>query len=131
MKELTKYITEKLDINKVNLDDRDFPIDGTLDDMIEFLKSQGFIEIPDTSIKSKLYSVMNKKKGKVFANAKDWFIRFADTSKHYIDKEHPVYAIFYDERYYIEWINSIKKDDYSLIPKEEFLKLLNTRFRWR
>ena len=131
MKELSTYITEKLDINKVALNDINFPIDSSIEDICEYLKSQGFIEIPDTGIKSELYSVMNKKKGKVFVKVKDWFIRFADTSNHDIDKNHPVYAIFYDKRYYIEWINSINKDDFSLVPKEEFLKLLNDKFRWR
>ena len=32
MKELTRYINEKLDINKINLDS--FPIDGTLDESV-------------------------------------------------------------------------------------------------
>lgn len=45
MKELTSYITEKLDINKVNLHDSGFPFKGTVGEMVDFLKQYGFEDL--------------------------------------------------------------------------------------
>jgi hypothetical protein len=132
LKELTDYITEKLDINKVKLNDK-FPIDGSFGDIIKFLESHGFIEVPNDN-KSKLYPEMNKKKGKVFAKCTGYnsgYIRFVDTSNHNIDKDHPVYSIFGNEKYYIEWDINNKFFDYTDVTKEEFLKLLNKKFHWK
>jgi hypothetical protein len=51
MKELSNYINEKLDINKVNLNNIKFPINGTSSEIIEFLEKNGFEKILIHSLK--------------------------------------------------------------------------------
>ena len=130
MKELTTYITEKLDISKVTLYNSDFPINGSIKDICEYLRHQGFIEIPNNG-KLKLFLAMNDKKDKVFAwdaGLTGKFVRFADTSNHDIDKEHPSYVIFSDGRHYKEWIEN-NKTEADMIPKEKLLKMVKKQFK--
>ena len=129
MKELTDYITEKLDINRVNLND-EFPINCSIKDICEYLRHLGFIEIPNDG-KLKLFLAMNDVKDKVFATSigvTSEFVRFADTSKHDIDEKHPSYAIFADGRHYKEWIGNTGAE-YVLISKEKLLEMVKKQFK--
>ena len=124
-----KSVLEKLKIDDM-VPDNDFPINGLIKDICEYLRHQGFIEIPNNG-KLKLFLAMNDKKDKVFAwNAglTGEFVRFADTSSHDIDKEHPSYVIFSDGRHYKEWIEN-NKTEADMIPKEKLLKMVKKQFK--
>lgn len=90
MKELTTYITEKLDINKINLEPGidDFPFDGTYEEHIAFLTRMGYREVPwhDVRFFREFKNEFNNEHDKCFiANGKHGlyynYIFFADTSK--------------------------------------------------
>ena len=44
MKNLKDTIIEKIKVDDIILNKEEFPIDGTIDDMIEFLKDYGFVK---------------------------------------------------------------------------------------
>lgn len=124
MKELTVYITEKLDINKVNLND--FPIDGSFDDILAFLIKNKYIEF--RGIHRNMFSAFNIASKKAFVSDyyKDtnWNIWFGDTSKGLLSEDNPLFLIQTEP-------NSERKFYYSPDnltnprTKEDFLKALN------
>lgn len=91
-------IYEKLDINKVNLN-KEFPVDGTSNVIIEFLKEQGFKEIkdlPDIPFYPDYVILFNKYKNKCFGieeGINDTTIYFANTSKKKISEGNMLYII--------------------------------------
>lgn len=133
MKELSNYIYEKLDINKVSLDDR-FPINGTLDDIIEFLEEQGYFGFSWLSETpggwSKAFNYYKRKS--FFSKPEDrWgyaYLKFADTTNKNIGKENPMYEIRFEGN------NKIFGTMYGRrsipVSKEEFLQRLNKQFKW-
>ncbi len=130
MKELTRYISEKLDINKINLDS--FPIDGTLDDIIKFLENQGYFgfswlsETP--SGWSKAFNYYKRKS--FFSKPEDiWgiaYLKFADTTNKNIGKENSIYEIRFDDDNKI--FGTMYNRQSIPISKEEFLERLNKQF---
>lgn len=124
MKELTTYITEKLDINKVNLNS-DFPIDSSFDDIVAFLVKNKYIKI--TSIDRYMFSAFNIASKKAFFSEyykdSDWNIWFGDTSKGLLNKDNPLFLIQKEP-------NSERKFYYSPDnltnprTKEDFMKAL-------
>ena len=81
-------IYEKLDINKVRLNDK-FPIDGTIEDVVEFLEEQGFKDINQRGSKDVIF---NSKKSKCFYRLSG-HLWFGDTSKEEISKKNPIFVI--------------------------------------
>jgi len=126
MKELTSYITEKLDINKVNLRDMDFPIDGSITDMAEFLKNYKFEEVLDSydyESVNDIFPILNNCKNKCYMTDIDTYhwIRICDTSRGKISKSNPCIFISYETKNYdLECPHSIDNH----ISKEECLKYL-------
>jgi len=122
-------IYEKLDINKVSLDDK-FPIDGTLEDIAEFLEEEGFQQIEYGYVKT----AFNELKAKCFMRDTT-SIRFADTSRREVSKDNPIFYIHLGNRkeYSVFYCGS---DNDGLIAdivendKKEFLKELNKVFGW-
>jgi hypothetical protein len=92
MKPLNNYITERIRVD--NIKHLEFPIDGTIDDMVKFLKAYNFEEC-DT--KNKKYSskvFLNDMKAKSYVISFDYTrIWFADTSKNEISKINPMFFI--------------------------------------
>lgn len=90
-------VLEKLDINKVNLDE--FPIDGPGDAIIEFLKANGFIindkeHYLNDQIAIKYANMAgNKNVQAVMYNDGGYLIFFSDTSKRDISEKNPIYTI--------------------------------------
>lgn len=128
MKELSNYIYEKLDINKVKLNDK-FPTDRTLNDIIEFLKEEGFKQVEYDYVKT----VFNRANTKCFM-IDDASIRFADTSKEDISKDNPVFYIgFYNKivDYSVFYCDNGLITDIVENDKKEFLIELNKRFGWK
>ena len=138
MKELSNYINEKLDINKINLHDK-FPIGKGSQETIEFLKDNRFEEIDDSIIDDwcDYFDVMNKKSTKVYAFSPATksdnldSLKFADTSKAKIGEENPIFHIMHDLktkkfRYQLCY-DYMKWDDVS---KKIFSEKLAQHFKW-
>ena len=128
-----KEVLEKLKVDDIIIEK--FPIDGTLDNIVEFLKERNFKEISN-DFDNYLYNAFEDAKKKVYLMLdKEMF--FADTSKEKISKDNPIFYcsdkgnlnIFYFNYTHYHYINIvIGKDNRT---KQEFLKELNKRFGWQ
>ena len=122
-----KDVLEKLKIDDIKLI-KEFPIDGTIDDMIEFLEKEGFKEIEY----HKNYTLSKQIKNtndKVFITLENKRIYFADTSKKTISKENPIFFIdigAYMFSVYVDTHDNIVEDD-----KKAFMVELNKHFNWQ
>jgi len=124
-------IIEKLDIDKVNLNDMNFPIDKDIDTIMTFLKDNGFIEIPYTMSDNRrsVHKKFDEKRGKkVFEYwPKVKTLRFADMSKD-INRKNPIFCI---NGYGTVWLELLYDVSYINISQKEFLELLNKVFGWK
>lgn len=125
-------IIEKLNINKVNLAPKRFPIDRDMNTIVDFLRDDGFKEIPyeKGDVWRHVHEKFNKnKRKKVFEY---WshleVLRFADMSKD-ISEDNPIFGINSDGWY---WIEPKLYNSYNIkLNKEEFLKAINKVFGWK
>ena len=133
MKNLKDSISEKLSIDsileKLKVDDivlaEMFPIDGTFDEMIDFLKEYDFKEVAN-SMHNSISKILNKERDKCFINYNNT-IWFADTSKGEVSGDNPIFLIGKSSKDFSVYT------PYKVIVndnKEEFLKELNKRFGW-
>lgn len=128
MKNLSRYITEKLDINKIRIDDDKFLIDLPVSTAIEFLKSQGFVSIPYTrryeaviTGEKRMIEDMNAKSSRVYmtsAEGKFEWVAFADTSKDKISEKNPLFYLDYGQAYHIMYTDSHGFQDFPKDKKE-------------
>ena len=122
-------IYEKLKVDDIVLT-KEFPMDGTLDDMIKFLKKQDFIDISNESYHL-ISEIFNKKRKKCiikFGNN----LSFADTSKGENSKDDPIFYIcFIKPRIYSVYY-SVNNNVVDIVEndKKKFLEELNKRFGW-
>lgn len=133
MRELSSYINEKLDINKVNLIST-FPInEENIAEMANFLKEAGFddINVDGSNIVKKFNS---ERKKCFYLNIQENLIElvFCDTENEKISDSNPIYAIrklnINDLIRYIIY-NGVNNP--KCIEKEEFLKIINKKFHWK
>ena len=124
MKNLKDTILEKLKVDDITPDEV-FPIEGTYEEVFNFLKNHNFIPL-----ESKHSSISKK-------NIRIWF---ADTSKGEISKDNPVFLInFYNNAiviYYTEKENPNRAiytfDSYRTNnDKKAFIEELNKHFDWQ
>lgn len=104
MRELSNYITEKLDINNVNLNSNGFPFKGTLNEMVEFLKQYGFEDLSDRIKREDLrcfyvesFEMKHKRGYTIIPRGRKvdqpMHLVFADTSKKEISKNNELFCI--------------------------------------
>lgn len=127
MKNLKDTILEKLKVDDITFNE--FPIDGSIEDMIEFLKENGFRFIKNEEKISVLFDSANSKCYTTYKNR----IWFADTSKEKISKDNPVFTHVDDNHklYTVYFINNLDSVEHIVEDdKKEFLKELNKRFGW-
>ncbi len=127
MKTIDNYINERL--NPRHLGSIKFPVDGTMEKVIEFLEEQHF-EYFETYLGDNIIQSFNKENIKGYHTEPDR-IWFADTAKDKISKDNPVFLY-----------NPTTQDHYfTIIPegmsskvykhtKKEYLELLNKKFGW-
>ena len=123
-----KDVLEKLKVDDI-VPDAKFPIDETEEDIIVFLKHEGFETIKqDTDFPSKVF---NSKKGKCFYTSQNR-IFFADTSKRPISKNNPMFFIYCTFDYYnVYYVDEFDETvDIVRNNKKKFLEELNKRFGW-
>lgn len=128
MDTLTNYIVERIRID--NVKQVKFPIDDTIYEILEFLKEQGFKEVPN-STRNTMSRMLNMERNKCFI-AYNNTIWFADTSKKEVSEDNPIFLI--------EKSSNTNTSSFSVyIPKKvivnddnkkEFLKELNKCFGW-
>lgn len=93
MKELHTYITEKLSIDDVTLDDNTFSGKIDYESFVSYLLRIGFEEINGHATIESLKTAFNKAHGKVMTlSSGTLVIRFANTSKEGISSDNPIYA---------------------------------------
>ena len=130
MNNLKDSILEKLKVDDIILDV--FPIDGTLEDIIKFLKAEGFKEYKLDNYS--LVGTFNKNKGKIFlfgdesGNKRLWF---ANTSREEISAKNPVFLLIKEGDHKMIW--RCFGEDYMTIfsDKNKVIDLLNKRFGWQ
>lgn len=130
-------VLEKLDINKVNLDDEThFPLDEGLQKAIEYLKQNKFGEI-DTTVYQidnapTTIEAFNKEKDRsfyVFSNRRGGILRFADTTSKIVSQSNPCLELLFigdDADMFI--YNCGPNDCNRTCTKEDFIKLANKYF---
>ena len=131
MKNLKDSILEKLSIDNINLNG-EFPVDGTIEEMAEFLEEEGFQQL-DSSIVT--IPAANDAEAKCFMIDKtETELWFADTSKEKISKKNPIFSI---EIYFKSTVFSTyafnSRGFYERIidnDKKAFIKELNKHFGW-
>ena len=123
-------ILEKLKVDDIVFEK--FPIDGTVEKMIKFLKEQGFIDATESY--GSLNDIFNTAKSKCFFIYPDdntkriWFV---DTSEREICKENPVFFIDPTYKYYeVYYLNSSGHATIIDNSKKAFIEELNKRFGW-
>jgi len=124
-----KDVLEKLRVDDIVIN-AEFPIDGTIEEMIKFLEGQNFIDISmhHGSI-SRIFNDMKKKCVVKFGNR----FSFADTSKEKISKDNPIFYICLDDpvAYSVYYKNNYDSTiDIVENDKKAFLEELNKRFGW-
>lgn len=116
-------ILEKLDINKVRLDE--FPIDGSIKDICKYLKKNGYEEVSIQYGVNNFYT-LSRQTNKAFIcdRAKSQWVIFGDLTKP-ISHYYPSFRILSDKKFYVEWPNT--NDSLASVPltKEEFLDRIN------
>ena len=127
MKTIDNYINERL--NPRHLGSIKFPIDGTIKDMIKFLENNGFEEIKVEeyfrSTSARFDEI--KVRGFMVNRTKD-SLWFADTSKHKLSDDNPMFGYNICDSHRLEsWYYDL---DITKTTSET-QKLLNKRFGWR
>ena len=130
MKNLKDILVEKLKVDDIVLGEK-FPIDGTVEDMIEFLEDAGFVPVEENhNYKGSVDDIFDYNNTKCFLkeNKRFWF---ADTSKEKISKSNPIFFIVMPEKIFkVYYCNNYNTIDIVEDNKKEFLKELNKRFSW-
>lgn len=133
MKNLKDSILEKLKVDDIIFNE--FPINGALDNIVKFLKEQGFEDISDKLNKS-IYDIIDDAKKKVYFIIESQ-IFFADTSKEKTSARNPIF--FCTEKgslniFYFDFINNHYVDIIKIgrdnNTKKAFMKELNKQFGW-
>ena len=131
-----KDVLEKLKVDDITPDEV-FPIEGTYEEVFNFLKNHNFI--PLESKHASISKLFNKERDKCMRYNKNIRIWFADTSKGEISKDNPVFLInFYNNAiviYYTEKENPNRAiytfDSYRTNnDKKAFIEELNKHFDW-
>ncbi len=140
MRELSLYITEKLDINNVSLS-WEIPIESTCDKFVKYLKDNKFKEIDfdksKHSLRINLVQAFNDEHKRVFMLISDdkgpYQIYFANTENEKISSSNLCYEIKYKNNspYQYATITPLyfrKIVDYNMVDIKEFIKELNMNF---
>ena len=131
MKTIDNYISERLNPKKLGPSRSKFPIDGSLQEVVNFLKEWGFTEIQgEEGYKlSDVIDAFNKSNSKVFYVSRNGNgVRFADTSEHKISNTNQTYYIsgyLKGDLFYLR--ESSRRD---LWDKPAFLNAINNQFKW-
>jgi hypothetical protein len=127
MQTINNYINERLNprhLGKVSK----FPIDGTIKDIIKFLESCEFVQIPSVKGFNGTKDAFNSNKSRCFINNPSRnAIWFADTSKGIISYKNNIFSVddsFNGFRSYYIWTN----DNIYKATRETFLKEINEKF---
>ena len=127
MKPISNYIVERIRIDNIKCA---FPIDGSTNDMIKFLESNGFMKIPFKI--GGIFNLLNKKSAKQFVILSAGGITrfwFADTSNHPISEDNPVFLIISKNKTGGEREFAYSNTDLkNHCNKQEFIEMLNKRF---
>ena len=132
MKTLKDTILEKLKVDDIILNKERFPIDGTIDDMIEFLDDTGFKEVPSYGIWNQTFKNYKKCNGKCFAVDKSSPVSIEIIDRSNFKSKNKLFYIElnandkYDYKYNIfDDITTAMSWDIREVSKEEFLKELS------
>jgi len=140
MKELTSYITEKLDINNISLS-WEIPIESTYDKFVKYLNDNKFKEIKyDNSkhgLRINLVKAFNDEHKRVFMSIRidngSYQLYFANTENEKISSSNLCYEIKYKNNspYQYATITPFyfqKIVNYDVVDIKEFIKELNMNF---
>ena len=125
-----KDVLEKLKVDSIVLD-KEFPTSENLEDIIKFLKEEGFKEYKID--KTGVIGTLNKNKGKIFLLSDYGYDRiwFADTSKEEISAKNPVFLLIKEGGMKMEWRCFGKDYETIFNDKPKVFNLLNKRFGWQ
>ena len=123
MKTIDNYINERLNPRHLGSTDK-FPIDGTINKVVNFLKRYEFEQVELGSGSYSIVKQFNKQhiRGFIISSNSIWF---ADTSKDIISADNPVFMYRVDSKAYRCFDDS---DGYLSDDIQGFKKRLNERF---
>lgn len=127
MDTLTNYIVERIRID--NIKHPVFPVDGTIEDIIQFLKDNGFEDLKN--IPTPITGSFNRLKIRGFHVAEfDFYLRifFADTSKNQILRDNPVFIYDTNEKDTNHRFQTMDTKRIITDTVEKTMELLNKRF---
>jgi hypothetical protein len=132
MKTIDNYINERLNPRHLGSTDK-FPIDGTVEEVCKFLKTNGFKEIKFISPELIMPSFECNPGKRVFMKNKSW-VRFADMSGDEISIENPIFYYSYRDEEIVCCVE-VSGGYRKLLTKEfldpkEFLDRVNEHFNW-
>lgn len=128
MRELSNYINEKLDINKVRLNNSaPFPIDGKVEEVEQFLIANGFSEVEERGDFDFYVEKLNSMKTKVYSKEGE-DIRFADTSYDTISKDNPIFVI---DTWTLNMFTEVDNWWQNRLKPKEFCKKLEEKFEFQ
>jgi len=122
-------VLEKLDINKVNVNDDDVERVFSrfdINELIKFLESYGFKEVHVVDIASTEEDIekINKAHGKCFVTNRTGFIEFADTSRNELSNDNMLYVFNKN----LECFKSFTKDE--MTSKKDFIEEIKQKFNF-
>ena len=135
MKTIDNYILERLNPRHLGSTDK-FPINGTMDEIVEFLKRQGYEKLHNRYYASEWHqfvSIFNHLhiQGWMYYLAGDFTtLTFADTTDKEISKENQMIQIHFRNDKPIEWIAVSDRFAEKYCTEKEFLDILNEQFGW-
>ena len=131
METLNNYITERIRIDNIR---GGFPIDGSFDDMIEFLRRNGFKVCMNNSGYSDYSCLSSQRNGKVLirrdvgAGRNQYYVLIFANTNNTITENNPIFVVFLygngSKNFKIEYGN----DRFEILTKDEFLQKLNKVF---
>lgn len=108
MNSLIDYIVERIRVDNIKPEEfPEFPVDGTYDDVVDFLERCGFNKIKDDShnmfINAKKFNQEHKRCFSCETSDSHSYVVFADTSKSNISDKNPLYCINFNpnKKYHI------------------------------
>ena len=123
---LRENILEKLRVDDVNPLPLEFPLNGTMAEVVEFLKMHGFYEHRYHGWSS-TRELFDRQKRKIFY-VEDETINFADTSREAISNDNMIFVMDVTNRGNDFYMGA--ESIYRVEP-EEFLDQLNKQFHWK
>lgn len=127
MKELSNYITEKLKVNDIKINE-EFPIDGTAEEMVDWLRYNKFVEdkFKYNKITNQVinYNLRKRKMFSINSTGGRTYVTLANTTNNHVWDTNPMIVIIISKTYIKYKLILSSLGDSELISAEDCLDWL-------